>query len=89
MKVEKVVNPPRNPIENKRLSSLFKLNELTKPIKKEPDILIINVDKGNDFLYFLVKVSWIRNLVRLPKAPPIQTNKRFNYFTSPSCLIIL
>jgi len=67
---------------------LFRLHELVKPNKKEPDILIIKVDKGKGFLYFLVKVSWIKNLARLPKAPPIQTYKIFNYFTSPSLLLL-
>ena len=75
-KVEKVVNPPRNPVINNNLideylGSAFK-NAQQHPIRKHPSKLTNKVPIGNPFI---VKPSHLEQIKRAiePKAPPIPT----------------
>ena len=54
--VEKVVNPPHNPVLSSKTKwgfiDFFKAIVLIKPIKNEPRILINKVSNGNPCVFF-------------------------------------
>jgi hypothetical protein len=60
LKVEKVVNPPQNPVISKSFNVsfcklFFWMYPKSKPISKQPKILAINVAQGNWKALFLEK----------------------------------
>ena len=79
LKVEKVVNPPKNPTVIKSLtigeiSVLFNVIPKTQPIKKQPNKFAANVPY-KDKLKHDFETKDIKNLVTAPNPPPINTAK--------------
>lgn len=45
-KVEKVVNPPQNPVTPRKMSQLYDVSDMKKPISSDPAKFTIVVDTG-------------------------------------------
>lgn len=72
--VEKVVNPPQNPVISKKRILLDGIRLMNNPMQKQPNMLTAKVaqGKGNDSL--LTTNIEVKNRKTLPIAPPAATN---------------
>ena len=77
VKAEKVVKEPRNPIPKKNCKCFEKLrlSFIKKPMKKQPNILIINVPEANPRIEQLLKRLVKKNLDPAPRPPPTNIKK--------------
>ena len=80
LKVEKVVNPPKNPTVIKsftigEISVLFNVIPKTQPIRKQPNEFAANVPYKDKPKHDL-EIQDIKNLVTAPNPPPTNTAKR-------------
>lgn len=74
-KVEKVVNPPINPVPKSNWVKLPTCADISKPIKKEPIEFMIKVETGKSIEK--KRLNMLDKLQResAPKEPPIKTIK--------------